>query len=134
MRAVPIIVLVVVLFAGCKDEPPPPPPPHPNQQAVERAEKHADQAIQEARQAMQQAAAAEQEAKHQARLRAIDRNRYDAEMMSSRTEVNGWRAGLVCFSILLVVALLWLAREVRMRRVLTFILAAIKSPGQGGDP
>ncbi len=130
MRAVPIIVLVVVLLPGCTDDP----PPHPSQQAVERAEKHADQAIQEARQAMQQVAAAEQEARHQTRLRAIDRNRYDAEMMSSRTEVNGWRAGLVCFSILLVVALLWLAREVRMRRVLTFILAAVKSPGQGGDP
>jgi hypothetical protein len=109
-----LIFMLLVLPIGCRDD-----PPHPNQQAIDRAERHADEAA-------QQAEVVRQEAKHQQRLRDIDKVKFDSEVSGLETSWSFWRLWVIALSMLLVIALVWLAREVRLRRVLAHVLLSIR--------
>jgi len=109
-----------LLLVGCDE------PPHPSQQAVERAEKLADEAA-------RRAASAEQHSRHLERLREIDRARYESELAQSRSEAYVLRGLLGIQTLVLLIALVWLAREVRLRRVLATVLLA-SSQREGGEP
>ena len=116
-------VFILVLFMiGCRDD-----PPHPNQQAIDRAEKHADESA-------QQLELARQEAKHQQRLRYIDRMTFQAERNDIQASSFIGQAWMLSLAVLLLVCLIWLAREIRLRRVLAHILVNVRHDRlKGGD-
>src|SRR5438552_10676796 len=90
-------------------------PPPLSEEAVQQAWKRTDDAV-------QQSAASHDEVKHIARLRDIDRLRYKAEVSDLTSQVDMLRT--VCIGLLLVLlaAMIWLAVEIRRRRVLTVIV------------
>lgn len=97
-------------------------PEPPSQKSVEEAWKRADQAV-------QQVVAAEASVKHIARLREIDRLRYQADANELATQIATLRGLTIGLAICLLVALLWLAREIRRRRLLSAILQALHPTG-----
>lgn len=107
-----IPLAALLLLVSCAEE-----PPHPNQQAVDRAEKLTDEAIDKAKKA-------EHELKQERRLRDIDRVKYEAEVTQAESEVYTWRLLLTVFSVLLVIVIVWLAREIRVRRILSHLWSA----------
>jgi uncharacterized integral membrane protein len=116
-----LVFLVLVLAVGCRDD-----QPHPNQQAVDRAEKQADEAARKAE-------LARQEARHQQRLREIDKLNFDAQSTEMQTAWSIWTMWLLALLVLLVIVLVWLAREIRFRRVLAHILYSLRHNQEGGD-
>lgn len=120
-----LILLCVLTSMSCRDKPASE-PANPNQQAVDRAEKHVDQTV-------QQLELARQEAKHQQRLREIDRSKYESQVSELESVWALWRLWLSALALLLVIVLVWLAREIRLRRVLAHILASLRPP-KGGCP
>ena len=111
MRIV-FLILVVLALAGCDEE-----PPHPNQQAVDRAEKLTDQAIEKTENA-------ERGLQHERRLRDLDKLTYEADVVDAQSELITWRGFLICLSIVLVIVIVWLAHEVRTRKTLSHVLRA----------
>jgi hypothetical protein len=111
-RPFPALVLVVChLFAsGCDEEHDP-----PSQQAVEEAWKRADQAV-------QNSVAAQADVKHIVRLRDIDRLRYQADVADLTLQVSTLRGLAIGLSLALLAALIWLAVEIRRRRILVAIV------------
>jgi hypothetical protein len=109
----------IAAFTSCD-----PDPPHPNQQAVERAEKHADQAI-------EQGQAAQREAKHQQRLCEIDRMRFGADVTEMKAQVAALRGLALAETVTVLAALVWLAIEARRRRVLAAIVRGMLEKGGG---
>ena len=91
------------------------PPATPSQQSVEQAWQRADQV---ARQAVE----AEQQVRHVRRLRDIDRVRYEAEAAEWRAQLSVMRGLLVGIAALLVATMAWLAVEIRRRRVLSAVV------------
>ena len=115
-----LFLLIILVTIGCRDE-----PPHPNQQAIDRAEKHADEST-------QQLDIARQEAKHQQRLRDLDKMTFDSQMNEIQSASSLWKGWIFSLSLMLLIALAWLGREIRLRRVLAHIL--IQSEKRtGGD-
>ncbi len=112
-----ILTLFLLLFAGCDKE----------------NEKHIDQARKQTDQAAQEVQAARQEVQHLQRLRDIDRVRLDSEKGKAQTEAKTWQSLLTCLSILLVIVLVCLAREIRKRRVVSHLLTAQKNRKEVGD-
>jgi len=112
LRLFPALVFSIgcLLTAGCDEEPDP-----PSQQAVEEAWKRADHAT-------QQSAAAQADVKHIARLRDIDRLRYQADVAELTVQLSTLRGLSIGVSLALLAALIWLAVEIRHRRVLAAIL------------
>ena len=119
-----LLLMIILITIGCRDE-----PPHPNQQAIDRAEKHTDESI-------QQLDVARQEAKHQQRLRDLDKMTFDSRMNEIEASTSIWKGWMLSLAVLLVIVLVWLAREVRLRRVLSYVLVSIRKDRlkKGGDP
>ena len=109
----PGAVLVLLSAIGCRE-----PPDPPSQKSVEAAWQRADAAIHEAERARQ-------DSKHAMRLRDIDRYRADAHL----TEVNGQRATLISvgvgLSLCLLIAMTWLASEIRRRQITAAAIEAV---------
>jgi hypothetical protein len=116
------LVTVALLVPGCGGQPAEP----PAQQAVEQSWRRTDQVV-------QQAAEAEQQVRHERRLRDIDRLRSQAELAELTSQLALLRGLLVACSATLLALAIWLAIEIRRRRVLTFAIQALP-PNQGGEP
>jgi hypothetical protein len=117
-----LCMMIILLMAGCGEE-----SPHPNQQAIDRAEKHTDESIQQLEQARQ-------EAKDLQRLRDLDKMTFDSRVNEIEAATSIWKGWMLSLAVLLVSALLWLAREVRLRRVLSYVLVSIRRDYlKGGD-
>jgi hypothetical protein len=110
------------LYTGCGETP----VTNPSQEAVQQAGQRADQAT-------QQAAEAEQQVRHERRLRDIDRLRGQAELVELSGQLALLRGLLVACSATLLALAVWLAVEIRRRRVLTFAVQALP-PQEGGKP
>ncbi len=106
VRALSALALTLSI-AGCRDSPTP-----PSQKAVDEAWKRADDA-------MQQMLTARSDVKHVARLRDIDRLRYQADTSDLQSQVAVLRGLGTALGLALLAALVWLAAEVRRRRVLS---------------
>lgn len=118
-----LCMMIIVLTTGCGEE-----SPHPNQQAIDRAEKHTDESIQQLEQARQ-------EAKHQQRLRDLDKMTFDSRVNEIEAATSIWKGWMLSLALMLVIALVWLAREVRLRRVLSYVLVGIRKDRlKGGNP
>ena len=118
-----LFMMIILITIGCGEE-----LPHPNQQAIDRAEKHADEST-------QQLDIARQEAKHQQRLRDLDKMTFDSRVNEIEASTSVWKGWILSLAVLLVISLGWLAREVRLRRVLSFLLVSIRKDRlKGGDP
>lgn len=111
-RCLPALVFIIGhLFAvGCDEEPDP-----PSQQSVEEAWKRADHAT-------RQSVAAQADVKHLARLRDIDRLRYRADVAELSTQASTLRGLAITLLLALLAALIWLAVEIRRRRILSAII------------
>ena len=111
-RYFPALILVPCLVGtvGCRDA-----PESPSQQSVDEAWKRADQAA-------QQSVAAQSDVKHVARLRDIDRLRYQTDVAELSAQVSTMRGLAVTLSLALLAALMWLAVEIRRRRVLSAVM------------
>ncbi len=105
-RALSALALTLSV-AGCRDSPLP-----PSQKAVDEAWKRADDA-------MQQMLTARSDVKHVARLRDVDRLRYQAETTALQSQVTVLRGLSSALGLALLAAILWLAAEIRRRRVLS---------------
>lgn len=116
MRYLFLPLLLMSLAAGCDDE--------ETAKAIDLARKQSEQAS-------QQIQAAQQEVQHVQRLRDIDRTRLDTEKGQAQAEVTAWRGSLVCLSLILAGVLVWLSRELRLRRIVSHILLAQKNRGDG---
>ena len=116
-RTVPL--LHAVTLVGCRE-----PPTAPSQQSVDQAWQRTDHAV-------QQVADAEQQVRHARRLRDIDRIRFQAEGMELREHLAVVQGLLVGLTAVLLIALLWLALEIRRRRILSRIVQhTITSKGE----
>ena len=67
---------------------------------------------------------------HERRLRDLEKLNHDAEVSDARSELVTWRGLLFGLSIILVIVIVWLAREVRMRRILAHVLNARNDEGE----
>ena len=138
-RLLPFALLVAVAAGvtggGCDES--------PNQQAVNNAEKRAEQTNQQAseqikqahqqvEQANQQVELAHQEVKHVQRLRDIEKMKCEAQVAEIQTAWSFWRLWMLALAILLVIVMVWLAREIRFRRVLGHVLLCIRRQEQEG--
>ncbi len=107
----------VLLASTCgRDEPPP-----PTQEAVEQSWRRTDQAV-------QQAAEAEQQAQHERRLRDLERLRSAGELADLHGQVTFLRGLVAALALALLAGGLWLAVEIRRRRVLAAVLRDMLSP------
>ncbi len=106
VRALSALALTLSIV-GCRGSPPP-----PSQKAVDEAWKRADNA-------MHQMVTARSDVKHVARLRDIDRMRYQAENSDLQSQVAVLRGLGTALGLALLAAIVWLAAEVRRRRVLS---------------
>ncbi len=112
--AIVCAALFTMPLVSCRREEPKP----PSQAAVEQAWSRADQAV-------QQAAEAEQQTQHERRLRDIDRLRTQADQADVLSQVSIIRAVAIAESAVLLALALWLAIEIRRRRVLSAALHAL---------
>lgn len=131
MKVLVVATLAAMLICGCADE---------SQEELAWAKKQTEETQrqlqstqQQIHQTQEQALLAQQEAEkahsdlqHVQRLRDIDRMKCDTAVHTATVQTATWWAVLVGFSVLLIITLLWLAREVRMRRILSHILLACK--------
>jgi hypothetical protein len=97
--------LMIVSRCGCDDQ-------SPSQQSVEQAWGRADLTA-------KQAAEAEQQLRHERRLRDIDRLRSEAEIVALETRLHTLRGLSLTLTLALLAGGVWLAVEIRRRRVLT---------------
>jgi len=93
-----------------------PPPAPPSQEAVEQAWKRADQAV-------QQAAAAHDQLKHIGRLRDIDNLSYQRDVADLESRIDTLRGLSIGLLLVLLAAIVWLAIEIRRRRIMTAVVA-----------
>lgn len=114
MRMLPLQMLTLTAVAvGCRE-----PPIPPSQQAVNRAWQRTTDAI-------QQAADADHQVRHARRLRDVDRMRYESELSDTRSMLV-WHRGIVAGQAMMLLAtLIWLAIEIRRRRMLTALAASV---------
>ena len=110
--------VLTAAVAGCDEEQ----SQDPTQQVLENAQV-------QARQAMAESQAARQQLDHERRLRDVDRAAYQRDLAGVRAGGAMLRSMLVVLGLLLVIALLWLARELRLRRVLSHLVTSIR-PGE----
>jgi hypothetical protein len=121
-RCLPALVFIGSLLAtGCDEEPEP-----PSQQAVEEAWRRADHAT-------QQSVAAQADVKHLARLRDIDRLRYHSDVADLSTQTSTLRGLAITLFLALLAALIWLAVEIRRRRILSAIIP-LAQPAENDRP
>jgi len=137
-RILPFILLALAatgLVSSCRES--------PNEKAVDNAEKRAEQTNQQAseqikqahqqvEQANQQVELAHQEVKHVQRLRDIEKMKCEAQVAEIQTAWSFWRLWMIALAILLVIVMIWLAREIRFRRVLAHVLLCIRRQQQEG--
>ena len=106
-----IVIATALLFVACDEQPAQP----PSQQAVERAQERADQAV-------RQTVEAEQQVRHARRLRDIDRMRYEAHVTEQQAQQRLLHSLLVGLSLVLLATMIWLAIEIRRRRILSAVI------------
>jgi hypothetical protein len=111
---VKLFMLLLVVLAGCDDQ---------AREDIQWTRTQADKSQQDASQA-------HETLKHVQTLRDVDRMRYEEDLNTTKAEVTVWRTLLICLSVLFVMVLAWLAREIRLRRVLSQILLARREPGE----
>ena len=116
------LITAALLVPGCGGQLAEP----PAQQAVEQTQRRTDQAV-------RQAAEAEQQVRHERRLRDIDRLRGQAELVELSGQLALLHGLLVACSATLLALAVWLAVEIRRRRVLTFAVQALPIK-EGGEP
>ena len=102
---------VHLLFVACGEEPARP----PSQQAVEHAQKRADDAV-------RQSVEAERQVRHARRLRDIDRLRYEVSDAEWHSLLLVMRGLLLAVTAVLLATLVWLAIEIRRRRILSAVV------------
>jgi hypothetical protein len=110
-----LVIAAAIVLVGCEPEKKEPPPKPPAQETVDSA--------------MAQAANARQETAQERRLRDIERLRLESERDAAQGQMALFRWMLIAQAIAMVVAVLWLAREVRLRRIITRVLQATPSKG-----
>jgi hypothetical protein len=88
-----VFMMLILVTIGCGEE-----LPHPNQQAIDRAEKHADEST-------QQLDLARQEAKHQQRLRDLDKMTFDSRVNEIEASTSIWKGWIMSLTVLLVIVL-----------------------------
>lgn len=137
-RILPFILLALTALGivnSCRET--------PSEKAVDNAEKRAEQTNQQAseqikqahqqvEQANQQVELAHQEVKHVQRLRDIEKMKCEAQVAEIQTAWSFWRLWMIALAILLVIVMIWLAREIRFRRVLAHVLLCIRRQQQEG--
>ncbi len=101
-----LTALIAIHGSGCDGEQP------PSRQAVEQAWSRADQTA-------KQAAEAERQLRHERRLRDIDRLRSKSEIVALETRLHTLRGLSVTLTLALLAGSVWLAVEIRRRRILT---------------
>jgi hypothetical protein len=74
--------------------------------------------------------AAQTDLKHIARLRDIDRLRYQGDVSEMSAQLSTLRGLAVTLSLALLAALIWLAVEIRRRRVLSSVIQFVR-PNDG---
>ena len=112
-------LLLAAAIVGCRE-----PPTPPSQQSVNAAWSRSDQAV-------QHVADAEQQVRHARRLRDIDRMRLQTETVELQEHLAIVRGLLVALTAALLATMLWLALEVRRRRILSQIVKhTITSKGE----
>jgi len=105
-----IASIFLSITPACRDAPAP-----PSQDAVDQAWKRSDQAV-------DKAAEAEVQVRHLRRLRDLDRLRYDTET-AELTAAVWWLRGLAALLVFgLLSVMIWLAIEIRRRRVLSAVV------------
>ena len=114
MRTFCVHTLILLnLSPGCRE-----PPVSPSQQEV-------DHAWQRTTVAIQQAADADRQVRHARRMRDVDRMRYESDSSDTRSML-AWHRGIVAGqSIMILAAIIWLAVEIRRRRMLTAIVTKV---------
>ena len=116
-RVVIVVLMVSVSSSpGCRE-----PPDPPSQEAVDMAWQRADQAVVSAERARN-------EARQAGRLRDIDRLRAEAERDELASQVSVLRGVALALCLLLLVALPWLAVEVRRRRMWAYLARQVAGP------
>ena len=90
-------------------------PPPPSEEAVEQAWKRSDDAV-------KQSVSAHDEVKHIARLREIDRMRYQADVSDLTSQLDTVRTVCVGLMLVMLAAIVWLAVEIRRRRIITAVV------------
>lgn len=75
-------------------------------------------------------ASATREQAHWIRLRDIERLRYEAELTELRSIASALGGLVTLMGVCLVAAVIWLAIEIRRRRILTTILASFRTPAE----
>lgn len=106
-----IVIAAALLFVACDEQPGQP----PSQQAVEYAQERADQAV-------RQTVEAEQQVRHARRLRDIDRMRYETHVTEVQVQQRLLHSLLVGLSFVVLATMIWLAIEIRRRRVLSAVI------------
>ena len=106
-----ILTGAALLFVACDEEPARP----PSQQAVEHAQERADQAV-------RQTVEAEQQVRHARRLRDIDRMRYETHVTELKVQQRLLHSLLVGLSFFVLATMIWLAIEIRRRRILSAVI------------
>ena len=115
------LILIGTLACGCDSKPIP--PPTPDQQLAKLA-----------RDSASQTATAAEEVKHVSRLRDLDQMKYRREVADLHSENDSIRGMSKCLVITLLAAILWLAVEIRRRRILTAVLAHQAQPEPRAPP
>ncbi len=100
--------LMIVSRCGCDDQ-------SPSQQSVAQAWTRADRTA-------KQAAEAEQQLRHERRLRDIDRLRSEAEITTLETRLHTLRGLSLTLTLAVFAAIVWLAVEIRRRRILSAVV------------
>lgn len=120
MRRFRVVIVVFMVSVsscpGCRE-----PPDPPSQEAVDMAWHRADQAVVSAERARN-------EARQAGRLRDIDRLRAEAERDELAGQVSVLRGVSLALCLLLLVALPWLAVEVRRRRMWAHLAKQVAGP------
>jgi hypothetical protein len=92
------------------------------------------QALKVNEQALNQAEEVRQQVQHERRLRDIDRLRHEAEVAETVNQMRVLWVFAVALTCTLAAALMWLAVEIRRRRVLTAVLGEIMAPKPETSP
>jgi ferric-dicitrate binding protein FerR (iron transport regulator) len=102
---------MIVSRCGCDDQ-------SPSQQSVAQAWTRADRTA-------KQAAEAEQQLRHERRLRDIARLRSKAEIAHFETRLHTLRGLSITLTLALLASIVWLAVEIRRRRILSAVVQDI---------
>jgi hypothetical protein len=107
---------IALLLPGCDEK-----EKAPSQESVNHAWQRSDQAA-------HQTELARNDVRQVSRLREVDRLRFQAELAELSSQLSTVRGLGIVLSICLLAAMVWLAIELRRRRVVTAVLSHIAAP------